>query len=459
MSQTQTDLRIFDASGNEIPLPDGSSAFPTMALNPISDQVEFVRTTSGKLINLSDAAFQLYEIGLSANWLDLPAIEQMRLDQEFTIHSTIVLKERGATPSRDAVEGSVVVESGWVEYRPIFYVKLTGKSQSGTEGRDASWSLTFEEVEGIEAGEVVQGIQEAKFSGGTLREWTDDESGTAKVASDFTESGVLTVSKGGFVNYILQGGGGCGGYTSTQGAGGGGGAGQFRMGRIWLPAGEYTVTIGDGGPPSTSGSGAAGSSSIISNGDGVFFEALGGGGGGRAGAADGGGDGASGGGGGWVYENYASGGQAAVGGITGFNGGSTENYQQSNYYRVGAAGGGATKYGSRTKLYSMFGADGGNGMRIKLWNWLDFAGGGAGGGGSGNSTTEGLGALPVYSEGQQIGYSAGGAGAGGGMNEPGVDAVPNSGAGGGGAGFRSSGSAYGGAGAEGRAIFWVDAGV
>lgn len=441
MSQTQTDLRIFDASGNEIPLPDGSSAFPTMTLNPISDQVEFVRTTSGKLINLSDAAFQLYEIGLSANWLDLPAIEQMRLDQEFTIHSTIVLKERGTTPSRDAVEGSVVIESGWVEYRPIFYVKLTGKSQSGTEGRDASWSLTFEEVEAFDGG-VIGGIQEAQFTGGTLQEWTDTESSVEKVASDFTDSAILTVSKEGFVNYILQGGGGCGGYTRTVGAAGGGGAGQFRAGRIWLPAGQYTVTIGDGGPLGAGGPAPAGSSSIFTNGSDITLEAFGGGGGGRGGSSTGGGDGASGGGGGWRGASLTYGGNAIVEGETGFNGGLCNNIEQHDYYRAAAAGGGACARGSRGTGYDMFGADGGQGIRVKLWEWLEFAGGGAGGGGSRGGGTEGL--------------SSCGGGRGGGRDEAGNAATPNTGGGGGGAGYRTSGGAYGGAGGSGRAIFWVD---
>lgn len=152
MTQTQTDLRIFDANNNEIPFPDGSSAFPTMTLNPIGESINFARTTSGKLVNLVDPAFEYYEVELSAAWNELPAIESMRIGQEFAIWSTIVLKERGVEPSRPAVAGSIVLEAGWVSYRPIFSVKLTDKRQSETEGRDASWTLVFEEIDGVVGG-------------------------------------------------------------------------------------------------------------------------------------------------------------------------------------------------------------------------------------------------------------------------------------------------------------------
>jgi hypothetical protein len=72
----------------------------------------------------------------------------------------------------------------------------------------------------------------------------------------FTASGTLTVTKAGFFDYLLIGGGaGCAFKTSVSAVGGGGGSGQVTSGSIYLAA-NSTITIGAGSAP-TNFTGAA----------------------------------------------------------------------------------------------------------------------------------------------------------------------------------------------------------
>jgi sialate O-acetylesterase len=135
-------------------------------------------------------------------------------------------------------------------------------------------------------------------TGGTVAYYT--EGGTNWTAHVFTNSGVLNVKAAGEVEYLVVGGGGGGGGTYESG---GGGAGGVRTGAMTLPAGTYTITVGNGGNGSLQGGLPAsnGGPSSLSNGL-VAVKALGGGyGGSSAGGYGGGvaGDGGSGGGGMW----------------------------------------------------------------------------------------------------------------------------------------------------------------
>ena len=134
-------------------------------------------------------------------------------------------------------------------------------------------------------------------TGGTVAYYT--EGGTNWTAHVFTNSGVLNVKAAGEVEYLVVGGGGGGGGTYESG---GGGAGGVRTGTMTLPAGTYTITVGNGGNGSLQGGLPAsnGGPSSLSNGL-VAVKALGGGYGGSSAGYGGGeaGDGGSGGGGMW----------------------------------------------------------------------------------------------------------------------------------------------------------------
>lgn len=147
MSNEDTDLKLFRSTGEEIPFPEGSAMFIHASLDPISASAKLARTANGVLVDLSDPAYRKYSLSLSADDVRLPALANLWRGERFTVECPICLRERGTTPSRPVVPGTVALGDGWVEYRPILDALLTDNSLSETEGQGAaSWSLSFEEV-------------------------------------------------------------------------------------------------------------------------------------------------------------------------------------------------------------------------------------------------------------------------------------------------------------------------
>ena len=152
----------------------------------------------------------------------------------------------------------------------------------------------------------------ARGLGGTS-DTTSYTPGNGYIYHIFTGPGTLSVSKGGYADYlIIAGGGGGGAGKPPYRQGGGGGAGGMISGQYLFPIGDYTIAVGGGG-----GAGASGSPSYISR-NGVIpyvsspfyattLTAFGGGYGGRASPyGTSGGLGGSGGGGGESYSGGAS---------------------------------------------------------------------------------------------------------------------------------------------------------
>jgi hypothetical protein len=139
-------LKITTADG-VIPFPEGSARFVECAIEPISTSTRFERTVNGRLVDLSDPAFRKLAVNLSAADLVVPAIGGLYVGQAATVEIPTVIRERGAVPARQAVEGSILIGNGWVEYRPVIEAMITGLSTSETEGKAAaSWSIQVEEV-------------------------------------------------------------------------------------------------------------------------------------------------------------------------------------------------------------------------------------------------------------------------------------------------------------------------
>ena len=196
----------------------------------------------------------------------------------------------------------------------------------------------------------------------------------------FTSSGTLNVTRGGYADVLLVGGGGSGGW----GRGGGGGAGgHLYVENAFLPAGSLDVIVGDGGAAPLAGylPGFNGSPSFLHK-----YVAPGGGAGSAMGVAYNGSltnaspgqNGASGGGaggknGGLITYNQ---GGLGVSGL-GFAGGDSEE-------DCGGGGGGAGAAGANGS--GGVGADGGNGVANSITGTsVTRAGGGAGGGNSGGT--------------------------------------------------------------------------
>lgn len=212
----------------------------------------------------------------------------------------------------------------------------------------------------------------------------------------FTSDGTLTVTRGGYADVLLVGGGGSGGC----GYGGGGGAGGvLYVENIYLPAGSLDVVVGDGGSitPNDDNAGTPGRNGEASS-LWKYFVAGGGGGGSMINKNNvtnnyfpsGGGNGASGGGDGG--NNLINPGSSANLGYgtpgLGNNGG------QSGYIN-GGGGGGAGAAGGDAGNGSggaQGGGDGGDGIQVSITgSAVYYGGGGAGIAYSANTGTGGQG--------------------------------------------------------------------
>ena len=231
----------------------------------------------------------------------------------------------------------------------------------------------------------------------------------------FTASGSLTVTRGGYADVLLVGGGGSGG------AGGGGAGGMLYVENAYLSAGALTVTVGAGGVcDSVAGNWHAtpnnGMASILGS-----YVSPGGGAGGYLDGYDPsnayiGGPGLNGGSGGGVsVGNYDTKTVTAGAGITGLgNSGGLTN----GGLLASGGGGGAGAVGSDGTLSPRNGGDGGAGSANSITgSSVVYAGGGGGGG---------------YDAGGAGGTGGGGAGSGSGYAGNGGAGTDGLGGGGGG---------------------------
>ena len=240
-----------------------------------------------------------------------------------------------------------------------------------------------------------------------------------KLAEDnvlvFRENGTLKVTGSGYVEILAVGGGGGGGNAQgTYGAGGGGAGGVVHKKDVFVEAGDYSITIGEGGAIGVNG----GITSALG------INAYGGGAGRRADSSGKGNDGASGGGavmwnggtpndvgGAAVYAEYGNMGNA---------GGGTSN-------PFGAGGGGGADEAGETTGTSSPGR-GGNGYECEITGEkIYYAGGGAafrqkydvngglGGGGSCVKSADGQSSTPRSGEDGLGGGGCGGANGGSGV--------------------------------------------
>lgn len=152
MPTPETNLRIFvRPSMEEIVFPDNSATFVDYQLEQIDEGVQLVRDVNGNLRDLSNPAFRKYRLTLSAtdNWL--PALGNLWAGQVVDVELPEAIAERGATPSRTAVSGTIVVSGGYVRYRPRLTMMIAkAPSLSGVEfrGKAAGWTIELEEANG-----------------------------------------------------------------------------------------------------------------------------------------------------------------------------------------------------------------------------------------------------------------------------------------------------------------------
>lgn len=144
--ELQTHFRLW-LDGEEVPFPEGSARFVQGSIEPIDEAVYARRTVNGNLRVQADPAFRKFRLTVSCTDSMLPALFCIDPTAVATVWSPVVVRERGTTPSRTPVSGSLVAEDDWIEYRPILTGYLTSiPSLSEPEWQsDASWSMVFEE--------------------------------------------------------------------------------------------------------------------------------------------------------------------------------------------------------------------------------------------------------------------------------------------------------------------------
>ena len=204
----------------------------------------------------------------------------------------------------------------------------------------------------------------------------------------FTSSGTFTISEPVVVQYLVVAGGGSGGFGAPAGnEAGGGGAGGYRSsvtgemsGRgssaeaaLSLTSGNYTVTVGGGGPGVSSGR---------NNGNNSSFHTITSTGGGAGGANNSGNSGGSGGGG---SHSATSGGAGTSG--QGYDGGTPPVSSSSG----GGGGAGSAGANGRNSGAGNIAAVGGTGVQSSITGTATYYAGGGGGGNPGTANYGGNG--------------------------------------------------------------------
>ena len=281
--------------------------------------------------------------------------------------------------------------------------------------------------------------RDAVISGGT--EFDYEWGGVNLRRYRFTTSGTFNVVRSGWFDYVVVGGGGPGGSAVANNGGGGGGGGGVRRGRIWFPAGTYTITIGAGGAV---GAASGGESSIA--GAGVSTISASGGLAGAtassatAGTSAAGGSSSSGGGGAAGTSTSGAGGAITGGAGFGTSGGSSVSSASGG--NAGGGGGYGALGGSGNSLG--FSGHGGGGLKINFTATNVFVVACGGGGGARNGGVAGVSGVAGF-----------GTGSGGGAtNTAGGAGQANTGNGGGGGGGGTTPGA-GGAGGSGAVMLWT----
>ena len=309
---------------------------------------------------------------------------------------------------------------------------------SGTSTSSGTFTFTVSASDGINTA-VTRSFSIIVYptvTGGTL------SSDSTYYYRTFTGSGTLSVSNDPVsLECLVIGGGGAGGYTTSGWSGGGGGSGGavYHSG-LSFATGNYTVTIGQGGPGPSSGQASNqapnGSDSSLSTNSTTITGYGGGGGAGYNSAYATGGTGGSGGGGehtaGTSIATQGAGGTAAYGNIGG-----------AGNQGINSGGGGGLGSSGQTST------PGNGGAGLNTWStWASATSTGVsgffgGGGGGGTDILENNGGA---------GGSGGGGAGGNGNGSSGQSGSVNTGSGGGGRGSYRRGSGIGGSGGSGIVI-------
>lgn len=118
------------------------------SLEPIGAATALRRTINGSLKDLSDPAFRKYRSSISGGDMKAPAVDGVWPGQVVTVECVAELVYKsGGTPQRPVVSGSSYEDGGFVHYRPVLQMMITGWTAERDEyGETVSWTLDLEEI-------------------------------------------------------------------------------------------------------------------------------------------------------------------------------------------------------------------------------------------------------------------------------------------------------------------------
>lgn len=123
----------------------------TQTLEPInSASAGIYRDVNGTLRNVGGSSFQKYRSTIQCQDQRPAALDGVwpgKLVTVTCIQELAFEDVTGSAPQRDTVTGSERAEGGWVFYRPVLAMMVTGFSvQTDEYGGEVSWRMDLEEV-------------------------------------------------------------------------------------------------------------------------------------------------------------------------------------------------------------------------------------------------------------------------------------------------------------------------
>jgi hypothetical protein len=133
---------------SEMGIPRYSARGLEQTLAPIAAAGVVRRTINGELADFSYAAFRKYASKITCRDQRAPALDGIWIGQVLTVACVAELAyPESSTPQRVPVSGSQRTEDGFVFYRPVLSMMVTGFNTATDEwAADVQWELELEEV-------------------------------------------------------------------------------------------------------------------------------------------------------------------------------------------------------------------------------------------------------------------------------------------------------------------------
>ncbi len=130
-------------------VPSYSARGLTQTLEPIEAAAQLRRSINGDLLDLSYGPFRKYKSTISCQDFEPPSVDGVWPGHVVQVECVAELSylASGGTPTRTAVDGSEREVDGYVFYRPILDMRVTGFSLQRDEyGATVGWQMQLEEI-------------------------------------------------------------------------------------------------------------------------------------------------------------------------------------------------------------------------------------------------------------------------------------------------------------------------